>query len=138
MYCKDSYRLELHWDKVEYHNDFTAFLRGAYFSGPILKSAQKIKDEDSINIDLTPQHIVVLNSYYIIKLEWGSVNYHNGIAALDKAVITNEHLKELHKLEDRDFIVINTEKHEHTTHAFNLVYVAEVMRQDKKPHTYTK
>jgi hypothetical protein len=137
--CKDKYRLELHWDKVEYHNDSSATLKGAYFSGPVLSSAQKINGADSINVDLTPQHIIVMDSYYIVKLAWSSVEYlPDGRVLLGKAVITNDQLKTLHKLEDQDFIIIDTEKHEEKTHAFHLVYDSQVVRHDKKPYTYMK
>lgn len=139
MYCRDKYRLELHWDKLEYHNDATVMLHGAYFSGPALRDAQKLSEKDSIDMDLTPQHLVVLKSYYILKLSWESVRYQsNGSVLLGKATIVNDQLKTLHKLEDKDFIVINTEKHEHTTHARYMSYEAEVTRNDNKPYVYTK
>lgn len=139
MYCQDKYRLELHWDRLEYHNDSVVNLLGAYLSGPVLIDAQKLNDKDCISLDLTPQHLVVLNSYYIIKLDWSSVSYSpNGIVNLGSATLSNDHLKSLHKLENSDFILINTEKHEHTTHAKYLVYDSEVVRRDKKPYKYTK
>ena len=139
MQCKDNYRLELHWKRIEYHNDSIIKLHDAYLSGPVLKTAKRIEDKDSINLDLTPQHLVVLKSYYIIKLEWNSVKYLPlGIVSLGGATLSNEHLKTLHKLEDKDFILIDTEKHEHTTHAAYLSYTAEVVRQDRKPYKYTR
>lgn len=137
--CKDQYRLELHWKRIEYRDDSSATLHGAYFSGPVLKTAQKINGFDTINIDLTPQHLIVFNGYYIIKLDWGSVEYTaSGNVLLGEAIITNDALKELHKLEDSDFLIIDTEKHEEKTHAYHLVYEAQVVRHDKQPHTYRK
>jgi hypothetical protein len=139
MRCKDNYRLELHWDSIEYHNDFVAKLNGAQFSGAALKDAQKINGKDHIDLDLTPQHLVVLNSYYIVRLEWAAVEYlSNGKVNLGGATLTNEHLRVLHKLESKDHIIINTEKHEHTTHASYMVYEAAVHRPDKSPYEYTK
>jgi hypothetical protein len=137
--CKDRYRLELHWDKIVYHDDSSALLKGAYFSGPVLKTAQKINGADTISMDLTPQHLVVLDSYYIVKLDWSTVEYTgDGRVLLGNAIVKNDHLKTLHKLEDEDFIVIDTEKHEERTHAYHLLYDSQVVRHDKKPYTYTK
>ncbi len=139
LICKDKYRLELHWDDVLYHDEATAMLKGAYFSGPVLQTAQKINGHDTINLDLTPQHLVVLSSYYIVKLEWGKVEYSkDGRVLLGSAVLTNDDLKTLHKLEKTDFIVIDTEKHEAHTHAFHLVYDSQVVRKDRQPYIYTK
>ncbi len=136
---QEKYRLELHWDDIIYHDNSTAMLKGAYFSGPVLKSAQKINSRDHIKLDLTPQHLVVLQSYYILKLEWGTVEYiKDGRVLLGTTVLSNENLKELHKLEKNDFIVIDTEKHEQQTHAFHLVYDSQIVRYDSQPHTYTK
>ena len=138
-FCSDKYRLELHWDGIEYHDQETAKLKGALFSGPALKIAQKINPEDQIKMDLTPQHLVVLDSYYIVTLEWKGVEYTaDGKARLIGAIIRNPELKTLHKLNGQDYIIIDTRKHEEKTHAFHLVYDSEVVRSDSTPYKYTK
>ena len=138
-FCKNRYRLELRWDSVEYHNDSTARLVGCRFEGPVLKNAQRIQAPDFIDLDLTPQHLIVLNSYYIVRLDWDAVSYGaDGSVALEGARLSNDFLNKLHRLEDHDYVVINTEKHEEKTHAYNLVYEAMVARYDSKPHEYTR
>ena len=138
-FCKNKYRLELKWDGIRYVNDSVASLIGCRFEGPVLRSAQKIGAPDYIDLDLTPQHLVVLDSYYIVRLDWDSVEYlSNGAIVLGSARLSNDFLKKLHKLEQNDYIVINTEKHEEATHAYHLVYDSMVVRYDSKPYKYTK
>lgn len=135
--CREKYRLEVHWDKVNYHNDAVANLEGVYLSGPVLKDAVKLESPDHIDLDLTPQLLTVLNSYYLVRLSWAGVKYNpDGTITLEGAVLSNDYLKSLHKIEDKDYILINTEKHEETTHAYNLVYESQIMRADKEPHNY--
>ncbi len=134
--CREKYRLELHWKSIEYSDDSSAVLKGAYLSGPALKMAQEVKAPDKIDIDLTPQHLIVLNSYYIIRLEWQLASYKDDKIFLGAPRIVNQHLKSLHKLENSDYIVIDTEKHEESTHPYNLVYEAQVIRADKEPYRY--
>ncbi len=136
--CREKYKLELHWDKIDYLDEESAVLKGAYFSGPALKIAQKVSAPDKIDLDLTPQHIVVLNSYYIVRLTWDEVEYKDTVVLLKNAVVSNSDLKTLHKLENDDYVVISTEKHEEKIHAYNLVYESQVIRRDKEPYTYTK
>jgi len=137
--CREKYRLELHWEKLRYHTDEVIVLEGAYFSGPVLKDAVKLEAPDFIDLDLTPQVITVLDSYYIVRLEWSSVEYGaDGRIILGGATLKNAFLKTLHKIEDSDFVVINTEKHEEATHAFHLVYASQVVKGNKDPHTYRK
>lgn len=128
----------MHWQDIEYHNNELAFLKGAYFSGPALKISKEIGAPDTINLDLTPQHLIVLDSYYIVKLVWTGVEYKDKVVFLKKAFVSNSELKKLHKLEKDDYLIINTEKHEEKIHPYNLVYESQVIRKDKEPYTYTK
>ena len=137
--CREKYKLELRWDKLDYTNSTTAKLIGAKFSGPVLKQAAKIEAPDHIDLDLTPQLLTVMDSYYIVRLSWSAVEYNSdGTVDLKDAIMANEHLRSLHKLQDKDFIIVNTEKHEEATHAFHLVYEAYVMRSDKTVYDYNK
>jgi len=139
VHIKEKYKLELHWDEIVYHNDSSAVLKGARFQGPALKIAQKIGAPDSIDIDLTPQHFVVLDSYYIVRLQWAAVNYlSDGTVMLQEAVLSNGLLKQLHKLNNKDFIIVDTYKHEEETHPYNLVYASYVVREDGEKYNYTK
>lgn len=137
--CRQKYKLELHWDKLNYHDDSHITMVGAYFTGPVLKDAVQLEAPDYIDLDLTPQLLTVLDSYYIIRLDWKRVEYKsNGDIILFDATLTNDYLKSLHKLEDSDYIMVNTEKHEESTHAYHLVYEAQVIKEDKQPHEYRK
>jgi len=136
--CREKYRLELHWGNIEYLDEESAVLKDAFFSGPALKISQKISAPDKIDLDLTPQHLVVLNSYYIVRLTWDEVEYSGMTVLLKNAVVSNSDLKTLHKLEKDDYLVINTEKHEEKLHPYNLVYESQVIRKDKEPYTYTR
>jgi hypothetical protein len=137
LFCKDKYRLELHWDELEYQTDSRVLLKGAKFSGPVLTQALKLEAPDFIDLDLTPQMLTVMDSYYIIKLDWAACEYlPDGTIKLLDATLSNAFLKSLHKLQQHDFIAINTAKHEEETHAFNLVYESQVVKKDSTPYDY--
>jgi hypothetical protein len=139
VFYREKYRLELHWKKLRYLNDETAVLEGACFRGPVLQDAVQLEAPDFIDLDLTPQMLSLLDSYYIVRLSWQGVRYEaDGSILLTEAVISNTYLKTIHKLSDDDFILINTEKHEEKTHPYHLVYESQVMRADKVPHKYSK
>jgi len=128
--------LELRWDRIEYLNDRVAALVGAYFGGPVLGDTARIDAPDFIDLDLTPQLLTLLDSYYIIRLDWDKVEYAGEKIFLGGARFTNNVLKELHKLQNDDYLLINTEKHEEEVHAYNLVYESQVVRADNKPYEY--
>jgi len=137
--CREKYRLDLHWDSVRYHSDSVLVLEGARFSGPVLTNAVKLEAPDFIDLDITPQLLTILDSYYIVRLNWTGVEYRDdGSILLKDATLTNDFLKTLHKFDNSDHVVINTEKHEESTHAFHLVYEAQVIKANKEPHTYRK
>ncbi len=137
FFCGDKYRLELHWGDLVYHNDSHIVLKDAKFSGPVLKQALKLEAPDFIDLDLTPQLLTLLDSYYIIRLNWVDCEYlPDGTVKLLGATLSNDFLKSLHKLKVNDFIAINTIKHEEATHAFNLVYESQVVKEDAQPYDY--
>lgn len=128
MFCKNKYRLELHWDSLEYHDDSNVNLMGAKFTGPVLKDALRLEAPDSIDLDFTPQMLTLMDNYYIITLSWDKCQYTQEGIKLQGARLSNKHLKTLHKIEKKDYVVIDTEKHEEDVHAFNLVYESRIMR----------
>lgn len=136
--CRERYRLELHWDSISYHDDGVAVLKGAYFSGPALREAEKVQAPDFIDLDLTPQHMVVLDSYYVVRLSWNTVEYRpDGTLFLGNPSLTNSYLKTIHKLQDTDYIIIDTEKHERETHPYYLMYESQVVREDQQVYKYS-
>lgn len=135
--AKESYRLELHWDTLEYHNDNIINVIGAVFRGPVLNNALKLEAPDSIEIDLTPQLLTVFDSYYIVRLDWAKCEYTaDGDIKLFGATLTNKFLSSLHKFNPGDCIHIDTEKHEEKTHAFHLVYEAQIIRDSNVPYNF--
>lgn len=136
-FCKDKYRLDLSWDKVVYLSDGKVKLEGALFSGPALRDAVRLQNSDYIDLDITPQLLKVFDSYYIVRLNWSGVKYNSdGTISLEQVLLTNDFLKTVHKLENNDRIIINTEKHEEATHAFHLVYESKVLKENKEPYKY--
>ena len=135
--CREKYRLELHWDSVEYHSDSVANLVGARFTGPVLRNALKLEAPDSIELDFTSQLLVLVDSFYIVTLLWEKCEYSaDGSIKLIGATLSNGLLKKLHKFDTGDYVVINTEKHEEATHAFHLVYESSVVRGDGSAYNY--
>jgi len=136
LFCKDKYRLELHWENIEYQKELVV-LKGAKFSGPVLSQALKLEAPDFIDLDLTPQMLPVLNTHYIVRLDWAGCKYlADGTIDLIGATLSNRLITTAHKLKQDDFIAINTAKHEEETHAFNLVYESQVLKEDATPYDY--
>jgi len=134
MRVAEFYRLELHWDSVEKNKDNSCSLRGAYFSGPVLSHADKINSGDNIVLDLTPQYARVLTSYYFTKLVWGTVEYKYGNVLLQDAVLTGDFINTISNLDNTDFILIDTSKHDGDSHIYNLVYRGLVVNKDGKEY----
>ena len=135
--CRDKYRLEIHWDALEYHSESVVKLVNARFTGPVLNDAARLEAPDSIDLDLTPQLLTLMDSYYIVKLDWKKCMYNSdGTIGLEGATFSNKFLKSLHKFKDTDYIVVNTEKHEESTHAFHLVYESQLIREDFNPYNF--
>lgn len=128
------YRLELHWDRVEYSKDDTAVLKGAYFTGRVLKNAARINEEDQLVLDMTAQHLILpaMADYYQAVLKWRGVEYKEDRVCLREACIKGKYVNSLEKLEDSDWVLINCKGHEEKDHPHLLVYWAEVHKRDKE------
>jgi len=128
----ERYRLELHWEKVVYKKDCVCELKGAYFSGPALQIAEKINENDSINIDFYRQYIILVKNVYVGKLSWAGVIYNkNNTVGLKNAKLTHDtELNRVPKLKNSDYLVIDTETHEAAVHRFNLVYTSYVINEN--------
>ena len=126
------YRLELHWDSVDYNREDVAVLRGAYFTGPVLKNAAQINQEDELILDMTQQHLVFVPDYYQATLKWKGVEYRNNKVFLKEAYIKGKYVNSLEKLENDDWILIDCKDHEEKKHPFLLVYWAEVHKKERE------
>lgn len=133
----EKFRLELHWEKVVYEKDGVCFLKGAYFSGPVLKQAQKLNNNDHILLDFFQQYFVVVNNVYVAKLSWGEVEYNNNVVVLKEAKILHDtELNKAPKLNDNDYLVIDTKGHEVEEHPFNPVYKTYVVNNDTQLYRF--
>jgi hypothetical protein len=127
------YRLELHWDSVSYDTDEVASLKGAYFTGPVLKEAARINDEDQLIMDMTKQHAILpaMEDYYQALLKWRGVEYKEDCVYLKEASMQGKYVNSLERLENDDWILIDCREHESEKHPYLLVYWSEVHTKDQ-------
>ncbi len=132
MRILNKYRLELHWDTVEYPEDEVAVLKEAYFTGLVLKEAAQIQGDDQLMLDMTQQHQIFIPDYYQAVLKWKGVEYKGDKVFLKAATIKGKHVNSVETLNDTDFILIDCQQHEQEKHPFHLVYWAEVCKETKE------
>ena len=132
MFVLQKYRLELHWSSVEYPQEDLALLKGAYFTGQVLKNAAKINEDDQLILDMTQQHQIFIPNYYQGTLKWKGVEYKEDKVYLKEVGIKSKYINSLEPLRNDDFILIDCKKHEHNVHAFHLVYFAEVCKKSRE------
>ena len=126
----DRYRLELRWNEIIYKEDQKAVLKGCCFCGPVLGELLELNQEDSIELDFVNQYYVFIESFYIAKLSWSGARYTPDKIFLDNVLLENKHLNVVPKLNNEDYIVIDTTKHEDEEHLYNLVYTSYLVRKD--------
>ena len=114
MKVLDKYRLELHWTSVSYNREDVAVLKGAYFSGPVLKDAEKLREEDQLTLDMTDQHWIFppMKDFYQAVLKWKGVQYHGGKIFLKEAYIKGKYVNSIETLENKDWILIDCKAHD--------------------------
>ena len=71
----EKFRLEVHWEKVNYGREDRAIIEGCYLSGPVLKEIEQLNDEDFIKLDFANQYIVFVKNYYIMKFSWAGIKH---------------------------------------------------------------
>jgi hypothetical protein len=126
----ERYRLEIHWKKVKYEIDQIALIEGCYLSGPVLKEAVKLNDQDYIDLDFVGQYLVFVDNYYIARLSWNDVEHRPEKIFLRDVKLENKNLNVVPKLNNNDYIVVDTKDHEEETHMYHLVYPAYLIRKD--------
>ena len=132
MKVLNKYRLELHWDTVEYNRDDVAVLKDAYFEGPVLQEAAQLNEEDSLVMDMTNQHMIFMPDYYQATLSWKGVVYKEGRIYFKETHIKGKYVNSIETLKDTDWILMDCKEHEMATHVFNLVYWAEVRNSEQE------
>lgn len=130
MFLGEKYRLEIHWKKVKYEVDQIALIEGCYLSGPVLKEAVKLNDQDFIDLDFVNQYLVFVDNYYIARLSWNSVEYRSEKILLRGVKLENRNLNAVPKLNKHDYIIIDTKDHEEEIHMYHFVYPAYLIRKD--------
>jgi len=140
MLLGEKYRLEAHWKKAMYEREGVCNLKKAYFSGPALSDAEEVQPNDEILLDFYSQYIVLVKNVYVGKLSWGAIKYNkNNTISLSDAKIT--HISELNrvpKLENNDYLVIDTSNHEMAVHMFNLTYKTYVVNKGGESYNFRK
>ncbi len=128
------YRLELHWDSVEYNEESRVVLRDAYFTGPVLDDAAQINDDDQLTLDMTKQHVILplMEDYYQAILKWKGVDYREGKVFLKEVYLKGRYVNSLERLENDDWILIDCREHEEKNHPYLLVYWAEIHKKEKE------
>lgn len=129
MKVLNKYRLELHWDRVDYKED-VAVLFGAYFCGPVLKDTAKLQENDYLTLDMTEQHQIFLPEFYQAVLKWKQVIYKDDKIFLPGATITGKYVNSIETLRNNDWILIDCSNHEEKKHPFELVYYSKVMKKE--------
>jgi len=128
----DRFRLELHWETAVYEQDGVCKLSQAYFSGPALVEANKLNNNDNIMLDFFQQYIILVENVYVAKFSWGEIKYKkDSTITLKNAFITHgTELNRVPKLEDNDFLIIDTSDHQTETHRFSPLYKTYVVNND--------
>jgi len=136
FFISEKFRLEVHWDKVNYLNDMEVILEGCYFCGPVLSEVVEIQQEDFIRLDFINQYVVFVNHYYIANLSWEGARRTEDKIFLDNVVLKNKYLNSVPKLENDDYIVIDTINHENEKHSYNLVYISYLINKDGEHYNF--
>jgi len=134
----ERYRLELHWQQLVYDSPGICKLVNAYFTGPALSDAEKINDNDFIMLDFFKQYVVIVSNVYVAKLSWSTVVYKNdGKVYLNDAIISHDtELNKVPKLNNSDYLIIDTAGHETSQHVFNLVYKTYVVNETTQLYNF--
>jgi len=136
----ERFRLELHWSKILRSKAGEMHLIDAYFSGPVLKQAEKINSNDHIQIDFCSQFLVLVRSVFVAKFSWGEVSYHkDNKVYLKNAIITHDPMIEgIPSIDDTDYLVIDTKNHENEKHLHNMFYDVYIIGKDNNLHDYRR
>lgn len=135
----EQYRLELHWERAIYNVDGVCELKGAYLSGPALNNAEKINPNDYIMLDFYKQYVILVKHVYVVKLSWEDVVYNkNNTITLKKAIISHDtELNNVPQFKSTDYVVIDTSKHEASTHMYYMFYDSYVVNEDCNLYNFT-
>lgn len=132
----ERFRLEIHWRNVIYEQEGIARLEDCYLSGPVIKEVAQMSGNDFMDLDFTNQYLVIIPSYYIARFSWGDVRHTPDNIFLSDVVLKNKYVNSVPKLNNDDYIVIDTADHEDEKHAFSLVYVSYLLNSDGQLYNF--
>ena len=135
----ERFRLELHWKKCIHSKAGEMHFEGAYFSGPVLKQAVELNQSDHIELDFCNQTLVVVQGVYIGTFAWSGVEYSKDKIFLRAAVLMyDKKLKNIPKLNNTDYLIIDTRDHENEKHNYNALYPTYVVDQGGELYDYRR
>lgn len=135
----ERFRLELHWKKCIHSKAGEMHFVGAYFSGPVLKQAAKLQPNDHITLDFCHQTMIIVHNVYTATFAWDGVEYKDDKIFLKAAILMyDEDLKNIPKLNDSDYLVIDTKNHENEKHVYNTLYPTYVVSRDSDLYDYRR
>ena len=133
----ERFRLELHWKKCIHSKAGEMQFIDAYFSGPVLKQAAKLNDTDHIVLDFCNQTMIVVKNVYTGTFAWNGVEYKDDKIFLKAAILLyDEKLKNIPKLKDSDYLIIDTKNHENAKHNYNSLYPTYVVNKENELYDY--
>ncbi len=132
----EKYKLEVRWSDVNYDDDVCNFIN-AYFTGPVLKFAEKIESNDNMALDFFKQYFILVDNVYIGTLSWGEVKYIKDKVFLKNCKLTHKtELNKVPKLVAKDMLVIDCELHEREIHSFYPTYKTYVSNEDTQVYNF--
>ena len=134
----ERFRLEIHWNGVEYERDGIASIQGCRLTGPVLKEVSQLKEKDGVSLDFANQYRIFVPSYYIADLEWHGVKHTPNKIFLYNTTLTNKYVNSVPKLHSNDYIIVDTKDHEDTKHQHNLTYPSYLIKHDGEIYNFSE
>lgn len=134
----EKYILEIHWDKVIYEQEGMAKLYGCYFKGPVLKEVNQMNEKDFMDLDFGNQYRVFVKRYYIAKLSWEGIRRTPEKIFLNNVILKNKNVNSVPKLNDDDYILVDTKNHVDNKHQYHLVYASYLIRFDGDKYDFAQ
>jgi len=126
----EKFTLKISWIKVVYEQEGFAKLEGCYLSGPVIKDVDQMNSNDFMDLDFGNQYLVFVGDYYIARFSWAGVRHVPEKIFLDNVTIKNRHVNSVPKLNDNDYIIVDTKNHVDDNHSRHLTYAAYLIRFD--------
>ena len=131
-----NYILRLDWDSIRYIDRSKAEVINARFVGNVLKNAYKLNEKDNISIDITDQFFVASKTFHIFRFEWNGLEYSDDNRVnFKKSWFVND-FGNLIKIQDSDYLLIDTKDHDERMHPFNINYKAKLYNKDNEIRGY--